>query len=181
MSEFLINAGSSLDTHLGTDSTALHQACQRGSIELVRLVLDHVSPSIEDAMGNTPVHYLPDHAPDRDSVIDLLLAKGGDAFTIGLEHEEVEYDQLLHVFQRNRRVNIWFHTRFYGEEPRDDLLVRNDGQWGTFWRLETENMTVASPILCGGLVAEDEDEELTEEEDDAHFEEVDREWDEETD
>ncbi|WAO94912.1 Hypothetical protein NCS54_01251500 [Fusarium falciforme] len=180
MSEFLINAGSSMDTHLGTGTTALHQACQRGSVELVKLVLDHVSPRIEDAMGNTPVHYLPDDAPDRDSIIDLLLAKSGDAFAIGLEHEEVEYDQLLHVFQRNRRVNIWFHTRFYGEEPRDDLLVRNDGQWGTFWRLETENMTVASPILCGGLVAEDEDEELAEEEDDAHFEEVGREWDEET-
>ncbi|KAL6354787.1 hypothetical protein LRP88_12134 [Fusarium phalaenopsidis] len=181
MSEFLINAGSSMNTHLGTDTTALHQACQRGNIELVRLVLDHVSPSIEDAMGNTPVHYLLDDAPDRGSIIDLLLAKGGDAFAIGLEHEEVDYDQLLHVFQRNRRVNIWFHTRFYGEEPRDDLLVRNDGQWGTFWKLETENMTVAPLILCGGIVVEDEDEELAEEEDDAHFEKVDREWDEETD
>lgn len=181
MAEFLINAGSSLDTHLGTDTTALHQACQRGNIELVRLVLDHVSPCIEDAMGNTPVHYLPDDAPDRDSIINLLLEKGGDAFAIGLEHEEVEYDQLLHVFQRNRRVNIWFHTRFFGEEPREYLLFRNDGQWGTFWRTETEDMTLAPQILCGGLVVEDEDDELVEEEDDAHFEEVDREWEEESD
>ncbi|EEU42067.1 uncharacterized protein NECHADRAFT_85933 [Fusarium vanettenii 77-13-4] len=101
MSAFLIKAGSSLQTHLGTGTTALHQACQRGSIELVRLVLDHVSPSIEDAMGNTPVHYLPDDAPDRDIIIDFLLAKGGDAFAIGLKHKKVERVQLRHFFQRN--------------------------------------------------------------------------------
>ncbi|KAI8713388.1 hypothetical protein NCS52_01283100 [Fusarium sp. LHS14.1] len=101
MSEFLIKAGSSIQTHLGTGTTALHQACQRGSIELVSLVLDHVSPSVEDAMGNTPVHYLPDDAPDRDIIIDFLSAKGGDAFVIGLEHKEVDYDQLGHFLQRN--------------------------------------------------------------------------------
>ncbi|KAL2670708.1 hypothetical protein Neosp_014507 [[Neocosmospora] mangrovei] len=164
MSEFLIKAGSSMQTHLGTGITALHQACQRGSIELVRLVLDHVSPSVEDAMGKTPVQYLPNDAPDRDIIIDILLAKGGYAFAIGLKHKKVKRVQLRHLFQLNLRVNTWFHTRYYGTEPSDDLLVLNDLQWETVWRLEKGNMTVKPQILCGGLVQEGQDKEFVEEE-----------------
>ncbi|KAJ4329053.1 hypothetical protein N0V84_000404 [Fusarium piperis] len=178
MSKLLIEAGSSMETHLGTDTNALHQACRRGELELVRLVLEHTSPSVEDAIGNTPLHYLPDDAPDRDGIISLLLEKGEDEFAIGLNHEEEEFDYLLHVFRRNRRINTWFYTKLMGEEPDDHLLSRNDWEWAVFWRLETEDMTVEPRILCGGLVDEDEDDDLAEEEDEAHFEEVDAgEWD----
>lgn len=178
MTKLLIEAGASMETHLGTDTTALHQACQRASIELVQLVLDHVNPSVQDAMGNTPIHYLPRDAPDRDSIIDLLLSKGEDAFAIGLEHPEEEYDVLHHVFQRNIRVNTWFYTKLNGEEPADDLAVRNDWAWAAFWAVELEDAAVEPRVLCGGLVAEEEDEDLAADEDDAHFEEVDAgEWD----
>ncbi|KAF5011989.1 hypothetical protein FDECE_1929 [Fusarium decemcellulare] len=79
----LIKAGSSLVTHTGTGVHALHQACDKGDVEMVKLILDaHPGDvNIKNAQGYTPLQYLPHNKESRDDtikIIDLLLERGAD-------------------------------------------------------------------------------------------------------
>ncbi|KAM0429590.1 hypothetical protein ACHAPT_006186 [Fusarium lateritium] len=78
MAQLLIKAGASTETHLGTQVNALHQACDSGNVEMVKLILHRVDPNVADALGNTPLHYLSGDRQVAKEVLDLLMAKGAD-------------------------------------------------------------------------------------------------------
>ncbi|RSL73789.1 hypothetical protein CEP54_000069 [Fusarium duplospermum] len=78
IARLLIEAGSSFTTHLGTDVSALHQACRNGDIPMVQLMLGHVHPDTRDAKGRAPMHCLPDDPQLVQDMVNLLVDSGAN-------------------------------------------------------------------------------------------------------
>ncbi len=68
--------------------TCLHIASSRGSLDLVRLLLQHgANPNIRDCVSNLPIHLaiISSHVP----VVTLLLEAGTDIHSLDLNNKSV--------------------------------------------------------------------------------------------
>merc|ERR1719181_1370987 len=78
---------------------ALHEACEAGSMDVVRFLLEEAEHDIDirDAQQWTPLHYAAAFQGDKPELVHYLLSKGADARAPGLYGELVKAERPKYV------------------------------------------------------------------------------------
>jgi len=150
--QLLIDQGVSVDDKISHDITALHLACERGHIDVVRVLLDnHAQPSPAELFNlDTPLHYAA--ANDHDAICALLISHGVDA---NLRNRTG--DTPLHIAVANDRLRATTKLLSLGA----DLSITNHAEMTpvTVGQLAkcTQAMSAIEPFL-DKLAREEQDE-----------------------
>ncbi len=122
-----------LDSFYGS---ALHEACQRGSVVIAQMLLQASGGllAIKDRNGNTPLHVAAGHG--HDEVVKLLLAHGADPFAKNNEYRIPSFlsdqkgfrrasEPLLEAEQKVREVS----PEKAPEPYREERSVTDENVW----------------------------------------------------